>query len=466
MVDEALMKELDEYIDANWDQVVQDITTLVRIESVEDMAHGVEGAPYGPGPKKALSAALDICRGYGFDAHDCEGYVGYADWKGASDTQVGIIGHLDVVPLGTGWSVDPLDVTRRDGYLMGRGTSDDKGPLMASIHAARFWKQRGTSFPYTLRFILGANEETGLRDVKYYRNRFADPAVLFTPDVAFPVCYGEKGGYDATFTSAPMEDGKIVDFEGGLAVNAVPGTARVVVKADASLLPAADRIAVSQEGDHAIIQATGVQSHAAYPQGGLSAIHIAARYLLENGIGTQAEADWLRFLETLISTSDGSGVGLQSCAGGFDALTMVGGMIRKVDDRFVQTIDIRFTPATSPEDIERALHTAADSAGVSFACDLSRPVFMMDRDSPFVQALLSSYRDITGDMQEPFTLGGATYAREFTTAAGFGADVFGSERPKGIGAMHAVDEGMSEEMLKNAFKVYALAIGRLMALDL
>jgi len=240
----------------------------------------------------------------------------------------------------------------------------------------------------------------------------------------------------------------------------------VVVKADASLLPAADRIAVSQEGDYAIIQAMGVQSHAAYPQGGLSAIHIAVRYLLENDLGTQAEADWLRFLETLISTSDGSGVGLQSCAGGFDALTMVGGMIRKIDDRFVQTIDIRFTPATSPEDIERALRMAADNAGVSFACDLCRPVFLMDRESPFVQALLSSYRDITGDMQEPFTLGGATYAREFTTAAGFGADVFGSERPKGIGAMHAVDEGMSEEMLKNAFKVYALAIGRLMELDL
>jgi succinyl-diaminopimelate desuccinylase len=466
MVDEALMRELDEYIDANWDQVVQDITALVRIESVEDMAHGTEGAPYGPGPKKALDTALDICRGYGFDAHDCEGYVGYADWKGASDIQVGIIGHLDVVPLGSGWSVDPLDVTRRDGYLMGRGTSDDKGPLMASIHAARFWKQRGVEFPYTLRFILGANEETGLRDVKYYRSRFADPAVLFTPDVAFPVCYGEKGGYDATFTSAPIPDGMIVDFEGGLAVNAVPGTARVVVRADASNLPAADRIAISQEGGNAVIQAAGVQSHAAYPQGGLSAIHLAARYVLDNGLCTQAEGEWLRFLEKLVSASDGSGVGLQSCAGGFDALTMVGGMIRKVGDRFVQTIDIRFTPATSPEQIEHVLRTAAEEADVGFACDLCRPVFLMDRDSPFVQALLSSYRDITGDMQEPFTLGGATYAREFTTAAGFGADVFGSERPKGIGAMHAVDEGMSEEMLKNAFKVYALAIGRLMELDL
>ena len=40
-----------------------------------------------------------------------------------------------------------------------------------------------------------------MHDVPYYRERFADPAFLFTPDAEFPVSYGEKGLYDATLTS-------------------------------------------------------------------------------------------------------------------------------------------------------------------------------------------------------------------------------------------------------------------------
>ena len=47
-----------------------------------------------------------------------------------------------------------------------------------------------------MRFIFGANEETGMADVMWYLEKYESPAFLFTPDADFPVCYGEKGGYD------------------------------------------------------------------------------------------------------------------------------------------------------------------------------------------------------------------------------------------------------------------------------
>ena len=67
-----------------------------------------------------------------------------------------------------------------------------------ALHALKFWKDLqddglAPRFPYTVRFLFGANEENGMADVAYYREHYADPLFLFTPDAEFPVCYGEKG---------------------------------------------------------------------------------------------------------------------------------------------------------------------------------------------------------------------------------------------------------------------------------
>ena len=177
----------------------------------------------------------------GFEVHDVDGYVGYADLPGESDTQIGIIGHVDVVPAGPG-----LDGSSRSPVTRQRGlpawavaSSMTRVPIVTTLHAVNVLARRkGEKLPYTIRVIFGANEETGMHDVPYYRERFADPAFLFTPDAEFPVSYGEKGLYDATLTSKRFEDGAIVDIEGGAAPNAVPGIARAIVRADASTLPA------------------------------------------------------------------------------------------------------------------------------------------------------------------------------------------------------------------------------------
>ena len=145
----------------------------------------------------------------GFEVHDDAGHVGYADLAGASEEQLGIIGHIDVVPAGPGWHFEPYQVTRKDGYLLGRGVIDDKGPSVVALHAMNLWRRmqldgQAPQLPYTLRFIFGVNEETRMDDVHYYRAHHADPAFLFTPDAEFPVCYGEKGIYHSLMTSADV----------------------------------------------------------------------------------------------------------------------------------------------------------------------------------------------------------------------------------------------------------------------
>lgn len=57
------------------------------------------------------------------------------------------------------------------------------------------------------------------------------PAFCFTPDADFPVCNGEKGGFNGEIVSPVFENGVIVDFKGGVAVNAVPDRAACTLRA-------------------------------------------------------------------------------------------------------------------------------------------------------------------------------------------------------------------------------------------
>lgn len=92
--------------------------------------------------------------------------------------------------------------------------------------------------------------------------------------------------------------------------------------------------------------------------------------------------------------------------------------------------------------------------------------FLIDPESGYVQALLSAYNEATGEHAKPFTQGGGTYARKFSCAASFGPEMPWVEMPEWAGGMHGPDETVPEELLKKAFKIYALTIARLMELDL
>lgn len=478
----GLEAKIDEYFDANWDDIVKDVEALVSIESCESLGEAAPGAPFGPGPRKALDAVLSLAERMGFETHDVDGYIGYADFPGDSDTQIGIIGHVDVVPAGPGWSMPPFEVTRKDGYLLGRGVIDDKGPTVVTLHVLKFWKdllaEEGSSvrFPYTVRYLFGANEETGMRDVAYYRARFADPAFVITPDAQFPACYGEKGCYNATVYSAPIEDGEVIEMAGGMAPNAVPGQAHAVVRVSESLaLNEADGISASvlEEGPDASlvrIDAQGKSAHASLPEGGVNAIKVLVDYLMDNGIGTPDERAFFAFEQKLLGSTDGSGVGINAEDEHFGELTVVGGVIelRRDEDgrtRFAQSVDSRYPTTISSAEITARLAEHVEAIGGTCAEAQVKQPFLMDRESPAVQALVSAYNEATGEQAEPFTMGGGTYARLFTRAASFGVEMPWVEDPAWVGAMHGPDEGVSEELLKQTFKIYALTLPKLMQID-
>lgn len=473
MDQQELSRKIDTYLQRNWESMVGDIETLVRIPSFEDLQQACDGAPFGPGPKEALTAALEMASDMGFQTHDAEGYIGFADFPGESETQIGIIGHMDVVPAGPGWTFDPYAVTRKEGYLLGRGTLDDKGPSVMALHAMKFWKDLqdtgdAPQFPYTVRFLFGANEESGMKDVAYYHKHYDDPEFLFTPDAEFPVCYGEKGGYDAVITSKPIEECAriVVEFEGGAATNAVPGLAYAVVKANAHELPETDRIAVTEAGPGlARLEATGKGAHASMPDEGINAIGLIVDYLLSHGLCGTDEREFFELDQKLLNYTDGSGIGIKSSDAYFGPLTVVGGTIALQNDRFIQTLDSRFPTSISAAEINERLRQLTEEIGATFKNTLLMEPFLVNPDSPVIQALLDAYNEATGEDAKPFTMGGGTYAREFKSGASFGPEKPWIKNPEWVGTMHGPDEGVSEELLKQSFKIYALTLEKLMQLN-
>ena len=469
MADEQLKARAHEYVERIWEDAVADIETLVAIRSVEDMEHAEPGKPYGPAPFEALQAAVDIAARMGMDAHNCDGNIGYADIAGASPKQIAMIGHTDVVPEGTGWTFEPYQVTRKDGYLIGRGVLDDKGPTVLALYAAKFFaeqaEQAGEPNPYTIRVILGNNEETDMRDVEWYIEHFEQPEFLFTPDADFPLICGEKGGYSATIRSGRIAD-VIVEFDGGTVGNAVAGEATALVRADAASLAPTDRIDVEPAGEGlAKLTAHGIGCHAAFPEGSINAIGLLVDYLLEHGLCSADERRFLEFEQILFASTDGSTLGIKSEDQRLGALTCIGGTMRTKDGVFAQTIDSRYPESITGERITEVVGALAERYGATLTVDLDMVPSYQSPDSAPIQTLVDTYNEFTGRNGEAYCIGGGTYARHFKCSGAFGPNDPLDPMPEWVGAEHSADEGFSEEQFKRALEIYIVSLARLMRLE-
>ncbi len=111
--------------------------------------------------------------------------VVYADWLHAPDKPTYLIyGHFDVQPVDplSLWTSPPFEPTIRDGRLYARGSSDDKGNMLAPIQAIEALLRATGSLPVNLKFLLEGQEEIGSPQIPAWlaenAQRFACDLVL------------------------------------------------------------------------------------------------------------------------------------------------------------------------------------------------------------------------------------------------------------------------------------------------
>lgn len=79
-----------------------------------------------------------------------------------------IYGHLDVQPalLEDGWDTEPFVLVEKGDKLYGRGSTDDKGPVLCWLHAIEGYQAIREDVPVNLKFVFEAMEESGSEGVE------------------------------------------------------------------------------------------------------------------------------------------------------------------------------------------------------------------------------------------------------------------------------------------------------------
>lgn len=444
------------YMAEHREAMIEDIRTLVAIDSAKGPA--APGAPFGPGPRKALDAALELGKRLGFTVRDIDGYCGEITWE-AGEERVSALCHLDIVPIGEGWTRDPLGKSPMEGSLLyGRGTGDNKGPAVATLYALAALKASGYQPKRTLQLIVGCDEECGMSDMVEYLKRVPAPKYAFSPDAGFPAVHGEKGFVKGDFTYTYHAPSCIVELYSGVQVNVVPHHAYAVVASmQAAAMPEAEYITVTQEGENVRIAALGEPSHAADPQHGRNAIGLLMQYLakvLPMGDGALPGVGYVA--ENLGTTYDGAGVGVACADEVSGPLTLNVGILRGDAASFNIRIDIR-NPVTIDESKNAAILQESFLKMGFTGTGTSEPPLYLPLDHPLICALHDVYTTVTGDTRKPATMGGGTYARALPCAVAYGPGMPGF----GGGGAHGADESVDIDMLVKAGQVYFHAFAAL-----
>ncbi len=452
-------QEVSRLIDTYREAYTEMLQRWIRVPSVKDTAG--ERAPFGREVRRMLDTAMADAKALGFDVRDFDGYACDVTLGGA-DEKIAVLGHLDVVPVGDGWTKPPFDALIENGRIYGRGTNDDKGPALAALFAMKAIREAGIPLKKSIRLIIGCDEESGWEDMEYYGAHERIPDIGFSPDASFPLINTEKGMLVLSLSAPAAKTGlKILEFATGDRVNVIPGECKALVEGGAETAAKAEAYAektglpytaeITDRG--VLLTATGISGHSAYPEGKRNAIGMMLMMLRELG----AEGPVETLAEAVGMESDGKSLGCACQDDVSEGLTCNMGILHlREDGLWKGTLDMRCPVTADQEKLKQA--AAARLPGIEIGVETQKPPHHVPADSELVRSLLAAYEEETGLEGKPMSTGGGTYAKVLKQGVAFGA-LFPDEED----LAHQADEYEEIDRLMLAMKIYANALIRLAA---
>lgn len=379
---------------------------------------------------------------------------------------LGLVVHGDVQPAGSaGWTVPPFECTVKDGHVYGRGTADDKGPLVQAMLALATLRDDPRPRTHTVRLLVGSDEESANEDFATYLKTRAAPDVTLVLDSEFPVVVGEKawdalaltvrdpyrrrGGSDAPWS--------LVGAKAGITPSIVPPEAIARLRwasTDRSAFPSALKALcpptppagygcrAAEEGGEAVLTTTGRGAHSGMNlEGGRNALVFMAN-LLQGKIETSGAADLMAFAALAGKDLHGGSLGLGQKDALWGTFSVNVAMIQPADaGGLTLTINLRRIPPMTHQQVRAHLteRVAAFSrtrgATIEVGGFFGDEPFFVPPDARLVRRLMAAYQRATGQRAAPAIAGGGTYAKRLPHAIAFGTWFPGRPYPG-----HDVDE--------------------------
>lgn len=449
-------QKLNCLIDSYREAYTEMLQRWIRIPSVRSSAE--TNAPFGREIRRMLDTAEADARELGFEVRDFDGYACDVT-LGNGEEKIAVLGHLDVVPVGDGWTKPPFEGLIENGRMFGRGTNDDKGPALAALFAMKAVREAGIPLKKGIRLILGCDEEEGWEDMAYYGAHEQIPDVGFSPDACFPLINTEKGMLGLTLRAPEAETGlKVLELSTGDRINVIPGECKALVQGGAETAAQVKAYAEKTGMPYAaetteqgvLITATGIPGHSAYPEGKRNAIGMMLLLLRELG----AEGPVAVLAETVGLESDGKSLGCACRDEVSEGLTCNMGILRLENGSWYGTLDMRCPVTADQEKLRDA--AIAHLPGFEVETTAMKPPHHVPAESKLVRSLLAAYEEETGLEGKPMSTGGGTYAKVLKQGVAFGA-LFPDEED----LAHQADEYEEIDRLMLAMKIYANALIRL-----
>ena len=474
------MKYLD-LIEEYRSDMIKSLQELISIRSVISEKDGA--APFGGGIQKAFEYMLKMGVKEGFHVENIDNYGGHIEFggdssgsgdgavSGADPEIMAIIGHLDVVPEGDGWDFDPYGGELSEGRIYGRGSIDDKGPVIAAFYAMKALKNSGVVPKKKVRLILGLDEETDWKGMDYYLKKAEMPDFGFTPDCNFPAVYGEMGVlvFDLVKKIRKTSNGAkkitIESIRGGNAPNTVADYAKAVIGSDdydkildllAEFTKETGYTANTKLiGNKMEISTCGISSHGARPANGLNAISVLMKFLSVLDPDNKDVADFITFYNSHIGFElDGESLGCGLSDEPSGKLIFNVGMISMDHEKLRLTINIRYPVTMNDEKVYLSVMPVLEKYNIELVKKKHQEPIYLSKDDKMVATLIDIYRKHSGDTDsQPTVTGCTTYARAVKNSIAFGAVIPGEPE-----LAHQKNEYISEDHLFMLTRIFADAI--------
>lgn len=441
-------------LNQNKDDYVKRLIELLKINSIYDESTKTEEAPFGKGILKCLEHFLNMAKNDGFKTCQDGGYAGVVEY-GGKNKNVGILCHLDVVPVGDDWTSDPFNPIIKEGKLIARGAMDDKGPTMAAYLALKMIKDAGIKLKNNIQIILGTDEETGWRGIEHYFKNHPMPEIGFAPDADFPLIYGEKGMIHGFIEGNGFIDEDVIYLKGGNRFNIVIDKAESMTKKDHSLEFFKFLNENNLQGNYEkrpnghYYQIIGNATHAMEPAKGTNAGTYLALFLTEYTTNSLVHF----IAKNIHNDFDLKNLNLAYHTEEMGSLTCNMGIVN-IENTGKIGLDLRYPIGFSYNNFITTMNENTKNKNLKLVDFTNKVPHYVDPKDPLVEGLYQIYVKHTNDLiNKPITIGGGTYARALKKAVAFGMEMPGDET-----VAHQKDEYLRLDAYFQAILIYIDAI--------
>ncbi len=427
------------------DEIIRETAALVRFKTFATDVPNRQNPEFIKQKEYLHSLATKL----GLMFKDVDGYV-QEIWIGEGKESFGIMSHSDVQPVEPSeWTNDPWSGDVIDGKIWGRGSVDDKGPIVAVMYGMRAILDSGLPLKKKIILLVGTDEESANEDVTTYLKDNKAPDQTIVVDSNFPVICAEKGWGGIWLKllcrrTLPTGQGLwLADVHAGFSPSIVPGKAIAklvnvggsaegasqMIQAKAKEFTAKRKgaqMTVETMGDTIVVTAQGKSVHSSVPATGHNALMDLLVFLdrdlkpMENDISlmTKFAAKYVGF------ELNGKSLGIAYTDSFMGPLTVAADMFQ-VSDTVMFMFNFRTPKGIATADIEKQLQKRFDEFGKKYGVKFSdrryvgQPLYN-DPNTPFIQKLLVIYNSITKETRKAQSIGGGTYAHRIPNAVVFG----------------------------------------------